>query len=98
MLDEYRACIPLARPWPRFGEVLAHVVRRYSRKCPIVACRAKSMCATYGSTASCTNRALRRAHLGKYYDWQVRGAVLNLDNTLDVSPEDVAFENFEARG
>ncbi len=38
------------------------------------------------------------AHLGKHYDWQVRGAELNLNNSLDVNPADVALEDFKARG
>jgi len=36
-------------------------------------------------------------HLARNYTWEVRGANLNLNNTLDVSPGDVAMEGFKQR-
>jgi len=37
------------------------------------------------------------SQLCKHYTWQVRGANLSLNNTLDVAPEDTALEDFKLR-
>ncbi|MEO8494461.1 MAG: cytochrome P450 [Planctomycetota bacterium] len=61
---------------------------------------AKDQKQTYGCAGRVSAQILWKmlvAHLLKNYDWQVRGAELNINNALDVSPKDVALEDFKKR-